>query len=134
MSPFSWASARLRALPPTVRAMLLGSLVNRFGNGLVLPYILIYLHNQRGATLTLSGLLVGMLGLVGLLMSYVAGEIVDRFGRTRAVITSLALSAAGYLIVGSPVPLWGVAAGMLLAGLGNGLFWPAQKALLASST
>ena len=35
-------------LPRTVQLLQLGGLMNAFGNGLVVPFLLIYLHNERG--------------------------------------------------------------------------------------
>ena len=35
-------------LPREVYVLELGALVNAFGNGVVLPFLLIYLHNVRG--------------------------------------------------------------------------------------
>ena len=36
-------------LPREVYVLELGALVNAFGNGVVLPFLLIYLHNERGS-------------------------------------------------------------------------------------
>ena len=36
----------------------LGGLVNAFGNGMVIPFMFIYLHNVRGIGLGLTGLIV----------------------------------------------------------------------------
>ena len=42
-------------LPRPVYVLELGALVNAFGNGVVLPFLLIYLHNVRGIPFGLAG-------------------------------------------------------------------------------
>ncbi|MDX6447885.1 MAG: hypothetical protein QOD08_348, partial [Gaiellaceae bacterium] len=49
----------LRSLDPRlsrdVWILQLGGLTNAFGNGIVLPFLIIYLHNVRGIPLGLAG-------------------------------------------------------------------------------
>src|SRR4051794_41746128 len=46
------------SLPRIVWIIQLGNVVNFFGYGLVLPFELIYLHDHRGFSLPMSGLIV----------------------------------------------------------------------------
>ena len=119
-------------IPAEVRALQLGGLLNSFGNGLVLPFLIIYLHNVRGISLPLCGLIVGTNSGVSLIAGPVSGPLVDRLGGRRVLRASLVLLAmgfGGYTLVHHPWQGF-LAAG--LAGLGNGGFWPAQSTLLAS--
>src|SRR5205823_5894215 len=43
-------------LPRPVWLLQIGGLTNSFGNGIVLPFLIIYLHNVRGISLGLAGL------------------------------------------------------------------------------
>ncbi len=45
-------------LPRSVLTLPVGGLVNAFGNGMVIPFMFIYLHNVRGIELGVSGLIV----------------------------------------------------------------------------
>jgi len=45
-------------LPRSVATLQVGGLVNAFGNGIVLPFLFIYLHNVRGIALGPTGLIV----------------------------------------------------------------------------
>ena len=45
-------------LPRSVLTLQAGGLVNAFGNGMVIPFMFIYLHNVRGIELGVSGLIV----------------------------------------------------------------------------
>ncbi len=51
-------------LPRPVQVLQLGGLCNAFGNGVVLPFTLIYLHNVRGISLAVAGLGVPALFIV----------------------------------------------------------------------
>ncbi len=109
----------------------LGGLLNSFGNGLVLPFLLIYLHNVRGISLALAGLIVGTSSVVSLAAGPAFGPLVDRFGGRIVLRVSLGFLAAGfggYALVHHP---WQGFLCAALAGIGNGGFWPAQSTLLA---
>lgn len=43
-------------LPRDVYALQAGGLLNAFGNGVVLPFLIIYLHNVRGISLGAAGM------------------------------------------------------------------------------
>lgn len=121
-------------LPRPVWILQGGGLVNAIGNGIVMPFLLIYLHNVRGFSLGLSGLVVAFLGVVGLAGAPLAGSVVDRIGARRALTASLLFMTAGYglfAVVRAPWHAFAVAA---LAGIGNAGFWPAQGSLLAGLT
>jgi MFS family permease len=118
-------------IPRDVRTLQLGGLLNSFGNGLVLPFLIIYLHNVRGISLPLCGLIVGTNSGVSLIAGPASGPLIDRLGGRRVLRGSLlllALGFGGYAFVHEPWQGF-LAAG--LAGLGNGGFWPAQSTLLA---
>ena len=58
------ASGYLRSLNPRlplpVWLLQVGGLMNSFGNGLALPFLVIYLHNVRGFSLGTAGLIVAV--------------------------------------------------------------------------
>src|SRR3954451_11691939 len=59
VQPMRPVAAYLRSLDPRlprpVYVLELGALVNAFGNGVALPFLLIYLHNVRGISFGLAG-------------------------------------------------------------------------------
>ncbi len=121
-------------LPRPVRTLQLGGLLNSFGNGLVLPFLIIYLHNVRGISLPLCGLVVGTNSAVSLVAGPASGPLIDRFGGRavlRAALVLLTLGFGGYAFVHQA---WQGFLSAGLAGLGNGGFWPAQSTLLAGLT
>ena len=109
-----------------------GIFVNYLGYGAVLPFEVIYLHDGRGFSLSVAGLVVGMLTAVAVLTAPLAGRLIDRFGaRTTAIGGGVALAAgyAGLAFSESPVMAFAAAA---LAGAGNGALNPSQSTLLVS--
>jgi hypothetical protein len=53
-----WLRSLDPQLPREVWLLQLGGVMNSFGNGLVLPFLVIYLHDVRGFGLGVSGLVV----------------------------------------------------------------------------
>ena len=110
----------------------IGVFLNTLGWGAVLPFEVIYLHDERGFSLGVAGLVVGALTGVGVIAAPLTGPLIDRFGaRVCAVGAGLAL-AVGYAwlaFVHSPLPAFAAAA---IAGAGNGALNPSQSTLLAS--
>ena len=67
-------------LPRSVQLLQLGGLMNAFGNGLVVPFLLIYLHNERGIGLGVAGLILATNAAVSLISGPIGGILVDRVG------------------------------------------------------
>src|SRR3954452_21382123 len=70
-----------------------GSLLNAFGNGIVLPFLIIYLHNVRGIPLGLAGLIAATNSAAALASGFVAGSLSDRIGPKRVLIGALLVMA-----------------------------------------
>jgi len=107
---------------------------NSLGNGIVIPFLIIYLHDVRHIGLGTSGFVVAELLGIGLFASPLAGRLVDRIGARTTLMASLALLAAGYggfPFVRHPWQAFGLAA---IAGAGNAGFAPSHSSLLAALT
>ena len=61
-------------LPRSVLTLQLGGLVNSFGNGMVIPFMFIYLHNVRGIELGVSGLIVATHAMLSIVAGPVFGS------------------------------------------------------------
>jgi MFS family permease len=118
-------------LPRSVQTLQLGGLLNAIGNGLILPFTLIYLHNERGIGLGTAGLVLGTNAAVSLVAGPIGGALVDRIGAKRVLAIALlflTLGIAGYSLVETAWQGFLVAA---IVGIGNGAFWPSQSSMLA---
>src|SRR5215211_612897 len=108
--------------------------MNAFGNGLVVPFLLIYLHNERGIGLGVAGLILATNAAVSLIAGPVAGAAVDRVGGKRTLTVALGFLTLGFgafAFVSSP---WHGFLASTITGIGSGAFWPAQSTLLAGLT
>ena len=89
-------------LPRSVQPLQLGGLLNAIGNGLILPFTLIYLHNERGIDLGTAGLILGTNAAVSLVAGPIGGALVDRVGAKRMLgiaLLFLTVGIAGYSLV-----------------------------------
>jgi MFS family permease len=119
-------------LPRSVQLLQLGGLVSAFGNGLLVPFLFLYLHNVRGIGLGVAGLIVGTNAFVSIVAGPVSGPLVDRHGGHRVLGISLVISAIGFGAFALVHDPWQGFLAATVAGIGTGFFWPAQSTLLAS--
>jgi MFS family permease len=121
-------------LPRDVWILQAGGLANMFGNGVIGPFLIIYLHNVRGISLGIAGLVVASNSAAGLVSGFVGGALSDRVGPRRVVSGSLILMAVAFGLFPLIREPWEAFALNVLAGLGSGCFWPSQSTLLSSLT
>jgi len=121
-------------LPRAVYVLQAGLVLNAFGNGAANPFLLVYLHRERGIPLALAGLVSLTAASCALAASLVSGTVADRVGARAAMTGGLALSAAGFALyplvqtLGQAIPV------AVLAGSGIGAWLTGQSALLAAVT
>jgi len=71
-----------------------GIFLNYLGYGAVLPFEVIYLHDGRGFSLGVAGLVIGLITGVAVVAAPLAGPMIDRFGaRATATGAGVALAA-----------------------------------------
>jgi MFS family permease len=128
----------LRSLDPglskAVWTLQLGSFANAFGNGVVWPFLLIYLHNVRGFGLGTAGLALAAMNVTAVVAGPPVGTLLDYVGARAVLALGMALSivgALGYVVVRHP---WQAFAAGAISGLGNAAFWPANSSMIAALT
>jgi MFS family permease len=124
----------MTALSPAVRRLVASDAVSAFGNGLVLPLTLIYLHRVRHIPLSTTGLLLAVPGAVGLVAVPLAGILMDRFGARRVLAVSMVLVAVAQVALGFVSTATWAAPVLLIQGIGMGPTFPAFNTLLAGLT
>lgn len=85
--------SQVTRLPRPTRVFLAGNTVSMVGNGLVLPYLLIYLHQVRGIALPVVGALLAGAAVAGLFVVPISGALIDRLG-ARPVLVAMMLGQA----------------------------------------
>ena len=112
----------------------LGGVANSFGNGVVLPFLVIYLHNIRHIGLGTAGLVVATSAAAQLGAGILAGPLVDRLGPRPVLGAGLVMQAIGiglFPLVHAP---WHAFVLIAVEGAGSAGFWPSQSTLIARLT
>jgi MFS family permease len=130
----SWLRRFDPQLPREVWLLQLGGVMNSFGNGVVLPFLVIYLHDVRHFGLGVAGLVLATSAAAQLAAGLLAGPLVDRLGPRRVLGSGLVMQAVGFglfPLVHHPGQAFALIA---LEGSGSAGFWPSQSTLIARLT
>ncbi len=98
---------------------------------LVLPPLFPILLLEFGTGYTELGLMMSLMYATSGLAQTPAGILVDRFGPHRVLFAGLALLAGGIVLCGLATSYWMMTAALMLSGLGNSVFHPADFAILS---
>jgi MFS family permease len=120
------------SLPRSVWIIQLGNVVNTFGFGLVLPFELIYLHDHRGFSLPVAGLVISTIMVANVVCAGPAGPLVDRLGGKRLLVLGSCLSGLGYASLAGVTHPWQGFLASAVAGCGGGLTQPAAGTLITA--
>jgi MFS family permease len=138
MSTSAGASSRLTLrsfwhdLPREGKFLLSTIIVDFIGNGLVMPFNVVYLHEVRGFELARVGLLLSLPALVGLLVVGPIGALIDRIGPRIVVICCFVLQIAAQVTLASATTELRAAVGCVLLGFSGGIIWPAIQTLVGT--
>jgi MFS family permease len=123
------ATATLRA---DVKVIGLVSVAHMFSHffQLVIPPLFLYMRDSFGTSYTELGFAMAAFYVASGAMQIPAGFLVDRLGGRVLMLSGLGMLATGILLVGfAPSLPWMVAA-LIIAGMGNSVFHPADLAIL----
>jgi MFS family permease len=121
-------------LPRDVWILQVGGLLNMFGNGVIAPFLIIYLHNVRGISLGIAGLIAASNSAAGLVSGFVGGALSDRLGPKRVLAGSLIVMSIAFSLFPLIRSPWQALLLNMLAGAGSGSFWPSQGSLVNDLT
>src|SRR5258708_12229568 len=89
-------------MSPATRLFLAGNTVSMLGTGLVIAFILIYLHQVRGVALPVVGGLLTASAGAGLLVVPLVGILLDRIGARRVLPAIVARHAPPQALLPAP--------------------------------
>lgn len=121
-------------LPRVVWILQAGELAYAFGLGVVMPFLIIYLHDVRGISLTTAGLAAAANGLGAMPAGAASGVLADRFGPKRVVVWALLVETIAIACFPFIRAGWHALVLDLVLGAGNGAFWTSESSLLALLT
>jgi MFS family permease len=110
----------------------LGVGLDALGRGATTPFVLIYLHDVRGFSLALAGLVAASFAAAGFGGTFAGGALSDRVGPRATLIGSLLVTGGAYGWLAFVTRPWAAFAAMALSGLGFGAFRTSHSAALAT--
>ncbi|WP_243695329.1 MFS transporter [Agromyces protaetiae] len=120
------------ALPVEGRWLLSTVAIQTLGRGLTLPFTIIYLHEVRGFDLALSGTLMALIAVTGLVVTGPGGALIDRFGAKPVLLAGLTAMIAGCTLLAFATDPVTAGVALVLIGVNFGVSWPGFNALIAS--
>lgn len=119
-----------QGLPPTYWLLWSGTLINRLG-GFVIPFLSLYLTNQRGISISQAALMVSLFGAGSFLSQLVGGELTDRLGRRPVMLLSFLVTPIFMLALGFARDVSLIALFTFIVGFFTDLYRPAVGAAIA---
>lgn len=120
------------ALPTEGRWLLSTVAIQTLGRGMTLPFTIIYFHEVRGFDLGVSGALMSLIAITGLLVTGPGGTLIDRLGARRVLIAGLLSMIAGCVLLAFATHPAVAAIAVMLIGVNFGVSWPGFNAIIAS--
>lgn len=110
-----------KAFPRQYWVLTFGLFVYVGAAALGFPYESIYLHRDLGVSMTVVGLVFGLVPLAVVPLQFLGGHIVDRIGRRPVIIGSVIVGASWFVGFAFVTEVWQVA---LLVAVENAFGWP----------
>jgi MFS family permease len=111
--------------------VLAGNLVASIGTGLVLPLLVVYLHDIRGFSTRIAGLVVASSAVAGLAAAPLAGRLIDRFGPVVSSAVGLAVEGIGIALWAEVTEVWHAFVVAALLPVVRALIFPGLSTTLA---
>ena len=99
------------------------------GNGLVLPYLFIYLHEERKISSLLTGVLAAFGGVIALIATPLMGTLIDHWGTKKTLFLGLVVNFFGFIYLAQVRNFWQALIAIFIEAVGGIAMWPAQSAL-----
>jgi predicted MFS family arabinose efflux permease len=100
------------------------TLINRAGT-MVIPFLSLYLTENRGFSLEDVGWILTFFGLGSVVGSWIGGKLVDRIGHYKTMALSLLTSGVFFIFLQFPTSFWGICTGIFLVMVLADAFRPA---------
>jgi MFS family permease len=108
-----------------------GLLISSAGTSMIWPFLMIYASERLGLSISAASTLITINAATGLLTSFIAGAVADKFGRKPVMITSLAINGLGYFFLSQATSYLSFAILMVLMGAANPVYQVGADAMLA---
>ena len=108
-----------------------GVLISTFGGSMIWPFLMIYVSSKLALPLMTVASLLTFNSIMGLVFSFIAGPVIDRFGRKWVMVISLVVNGIGNVFMSQAHTLPAFAILMGLSGAFNPLLRVGADAMMA---
>lgn len=122
------------AIHPLVYSVVIGTFFSRMSTSMSMPFLAIYLTSVKEIEPAITGMIIGISALVGVLTGFIGGHLSDRYGRKVIMLTSLSiwiLVFCGFAFADSILAFFICNA---LNGACKSFFEPSSRALMSEYT
>lgn len=105
--------------------------LSALGNGLITPFLVIYLRDARGFPIEQAALIISTEAFAGLFAAPMTGWLIDRLGARRVLMVALSLGAVSALLATQIDEVWEGFAWALVFGISIAAMWPSALSLMA---
>ncbi len=106
--------------------------ISALGNGMIIPFLVIYLRDARGFPIEQAGLMLSTVAIAGLAVAPTTGWLIDKVGARRVLMVSLMGGATAATFLTFVDDLWEGYLWALLFGSSISSMWPSAHSLMAS--
>ncbi|WP_068400200.1 MFS transporter [Kribbia dieselivorans] len=118
-------------LPTAGRWLLTTTIVQTLGRGMVLPFVLIYMTQVRGASLDTAGYLMAAIAVAAVAVTVPTGYLIDHLGARAVVMGGTIAMIAGAVMFAFATSVPALLVASLLVGAAQGSSFPAFHSFIA---
>lgn len=124
-------SRLLNSYPRQFWLLFIGMLISTLGSSMIWPFLMIYATERLQQPLSVVTVLMTINAVAGLVFSFIAGPVTDRFGRKWVMVISLMVNGLAYLLMIRAETLPAFAILMAVSGAFNPLYRVGADAMMA---
>lgn len=121
-----------RDLPREGKFLISTVIFSAIGTGLVLPFMVVYLHEVRDIPLEAVGLLLAYQAGLGIAIVPPIGALIDRIGPRLVYASSMVALMIGDVLISQATTVLTAAIAFTFLGYGFGVIWPATGAMIGN--
>lgn len=123
----------IETYPPVLWVRLFGEMLTSLSSTMIAPFLVLYLSENIGSSITMTMIVIGMQPLSEILLTLVAGGVTDRFRRKPIMLLALFIQGLAMLGMAFADSMLAFALLYLVNGAGRSLFIPVSRAHLADT-
>ncbi|USK34916.1 MFS transporter [Bacillus sp. F19] len=125
---------QLKQIHPLGWNILIGTIFGRMATSMSIPFLAIYLTQVKGVSASMTGTIIAVSSLAGILSSFYGGYLSDKLGREKVLLTSIFLWILVFIGFGVADSVLSFFIMNALNGVCRSVFEPTTRALLSDIT